>query len=388
MDDSQHEPSVSTAVEPPAEAAGQRRAAGSQFESTGDSRRRSLRYTPLWQLVLARVREFYREPEAIFWVYGFPILMMVALGIAFRNQPVEQIVVDVLASPHAAGAVSALGEDEKFVPGVQESESAWVRLRTGKTDLVVEVDSESGESYVYHFDPTRPESVLARNTVDDVLQRAAGRTDPIAVSDADFNEPGGRYIDFLVPGLLGLSIMGGGLWGVGFVTVDLRIRKLLKRFLATPMKRSDFLAGIMISRLGFLIPEVLVMLLFARFMFGVFNYGSLWAVFLLILLGAVMFSGIGLLVASRAKTLEAVSGLMNLVMLPMWMLSGAFFSSERFPEVAQPFIQVLPLTPLIASLRSVMLEGASLGSQWSAIAIMSVWCVLSFTLALRWFRWS
>ncbi len=172
-----------------------------------------------------------------------------------------------------------------------------------------------------------------------MLQRAAGRLDKYQPSEREMLEPGGRYIDFLVPGLLGMSLMGGGLWGVGFVIVDMRIRKLLKRFLATPMKKRDFLAGIMLSRLIFLIPEVLFLLVFAWLAFGVAIHGSLLAVLLLVLLGAFTFSGIGLLVASRAKTMEAVSGLMNLVMLPMWMLSGIFFSSERFPEAAQPFIK-------------------------------------------------
>jgi len=348
----------------------------------------SLRYSPLWQLTVSRIREFFREPESVFWVYGFPIVMMVGLGIAFRNQPVEQIAVDILDGPHAEVVEQALGSHEKFVPAIHEPNTAWRRLRTGNTDLVVEVDSSASDRYVYHFDPTRPESVLARSAVDDTVQRFAGRSDPLQVSDEAFEQPGGRYIDFLVPGLLGLSIMGGGLWGVGFVTVDLRIRKLLKRFLATPMRRTHFLAGIMISRMLFLIPEVLIMLLFARWMFGVINYGSIWAVVSLIIIGAVAFSGVGLLVASRAKTIETVSGLMNLVMLPMWMLSGAFFAADRFPESVQPLIQILPLTPLISSLRAVMLDGSSLGSQWMAITILCVWSVVSYTLALRWFRWS
>src|SRR5205823_9536623 len=124
----------------------------------------------------------------------------------------------------------------------------------------------------------RPESVLARNAVDDVLQRAAGRVDPIKTSDEAVSEPGGRYVDFLVPGLLGMSLMGGGLWGVGFVTVDMRIRKLLKRFLATPMKKTDFLGALMISRLLFMVPEVLFLLIFARLASGVTIMGSLAAV--------------------------------------------------------------------------------------------------------------
>ncbi len=229
--------------------------------------------------------------------------------------------------------------------------------------------------------------MLARNAVDDALERAAGRKDLIAVDEHSFDEPGGRYIDFLVPGLLGMSLMGGGLWGVGFVTVDMRIRKLLKRFLATPMRRGDFLAGVMISRLLFMVPEVIVLLVFAWLAFGVVIYGSLLAVLFLILLGAVTFAGLGLLVASRARTLEAVSGLMNLVMLPMWMLSGIFFSSERFPAAVQPAIKILPLTALINALRAVMQDGAGLASQASEIGILAVWAVVTFALALRWFRW-
>ncbi len=185
-----------------------------------------------------------------------------------------------------------------------------------------------------------------------------------------------------------MSLMGGGLWGVGFVTVDMRIRKVLKRFLATPMRKSDFLLGILFSRLLFLVPEVLVILLFARLAFGVVIQGSLLAVVALIFLGALAFAGIGLLVASRARTVEAVSGLMNLVMLPMWVLSGIFFSSERFPEAMQPFIKVLPLTPLNDALRGVTLEGMSLESLWPQIAILAAWAVGSFVLALRWFRWN
>jgi ABC-type multidrug transport system permease subunit len=241
--------------------------------------------------------------------------------------------------------------------------------------------------YEYLFDPTRPQSVLARNAVDDQLQRAAGRRDAAETTQIKVEEPGGRYIDFLVPGLLGMSLMGGGLWGVGFVTVDMRIRKLLKRFLATPMKKSHFLAAIMLSRLIFMVPEVLIILVFARLAFNVVNHGSEIAIIVLILLGAFTFSGIGLFVACRAKTLEAVSGLMNLAMLPMWILSGIFFSSDRFPEAFQPFIKAIPLTPLIDALRSVMLEGATLASQLPRIAVLAAWGIVTVVLALRLFRW-
>ncbi|HVA51816.1 MAG TPA: ABC transporter permease [Pirellulales bacterium] len=345
------------------------------------------RWHPLWQLVLARLKEFYREPEAVFWVYGFPILMTVGLGVAFRNKPVERITVDIERGPTANTTLEALKADPRFVAAVHEADDCRLRLRTGRTDLIVSPAPGPTPRYDYSFDATRPESLLARNAVDDALERAAGRRDVASTSDHPLDEPGGRYIDFLVPGLLGMSLMGGGLWGVGYVIVDMRLRKLLKRFLATPLRRTDFLLGIMISRMVFMIPEVLIILLFARLAFGVVIYGSLPSLIFLIFLGAVSFAGIGLLVASRARTLEAVSGLMNLVMLPMWLLSGVFFSSDRFPEAVQPAIKALPLTLLNDSLRSVMLEGATLASQWPQIAGLAVWGAVAFVLALRWFRW-
>jgi ABC-2 type transport system permease protein len=351
----------------------------------------SQRYWPLGQLVLARVREFVREPEAMFWVYGFPILMTIGLGIAFRNKPVQKISVAIVDGPYAASAAEALQPERgksHFDAKIVSADDARRRLRTGRADVVVSPEQADGKpKFVFSIDPTRAESVLARNAVDDQLQRAAGRKDVAEIELVEVEEPGGRYIDFLVPGLLGMSLMGGGLWGVGFVTVDMRVRKLLKRFLATPMKKSDFMLGIMISRMLFMVPEVLALLVFARYAFGVVNHGSVLAVTALILLGAMMFSGIGLLAASRANTIETISGIMNLAMVPMWIFSGIFFSPERFPAVVQPFVQALPLTPLIAALRAVMQEGKSLAELAVPIGIMTAWAVVSFALALRWFRW-
>ncbi len=344
------------------------------------------RYSPLGQLILARLREFWREPEAVFWVYGFPILMTIALGIAFREQPAEQFRLDVVASPGAEDLQNILTKDTRFVVQIKDADTCRTRLRTGKTDLVITPSDTRPSLSEYLFVPSRPESRLAHFEVDHFFrQKRSGQDFPKATP---LTEHGGRYIDFLVPGLLGMGLMGGGLWGVGFVTVDMRIRKLLKRFLATPMRKADFLAAIMASRLIFMIPEVLFLLVFAWLAFDVTIAGSVWVVILLILLGAFTFAGIGLLVASRARTIEAVSGLMNLIMLPMWILSGIFFSAERFPEAFQGFILALPLTPLINALRAVMLEGASLASQWMELSLLLGWGVVTFVLALWWFRWN
>lgn len=354
-------------------------------------------FAAITQLVLSRVREFYREPEAVFWSYGFPLLMAAALGIAFRERPIDTMTVDVVRSAEGERLAEQLSAHQHFVVQTLDEAECRRRLRTGKTSVVVrprqEASSDGTESsppaltYDYWYDFHRPESVLARNSVDDALQRAAGRQDPLTTQDEKFDEAGGRYIDFLVPGLLGMSIMGGGLWGIGFVIVDMRMRKLLKRLLATPMRKSEFLAAVLISRLIFLIPEVLLLLVFARFAFGVINHGNFASTLVLILLGAGTFSGLGLLLASRAKTIEAVSGLMNLVMLPMWVFSGIFFSSERFPDAIQPVVKALPLTMVIDSLRAVMLDGLPLASQWGPMLGLLAWGVTAFVLALSWFRW-
>jgi ABC-type multidrug transport system permease subunit len=340
---------------------------------------------PLIQLALMHFRGFIRQPEAIFWVYGFPLLMTVALGIAFRNRPPEAIKVAVVESPAAETAWQAL-DSATGVDAVRLSaEEARRQLRSGKVDLLVE--SRGSQDFHFVLDETRPGSQNARATVTDLLQRAAGRKDVAEVSIEPYTEPGGRYIDFLVPGLLGMGVMGGGLWGVGFTIVDMRISKLLKRYMATPLKRSHFLASLMLSRLVFIVPEMLVILLFGRFVFGVPCYGSYLAVLAIILLGSLQFAGIGLLIASRAKTLETISGLLNLVMLPMWLASGIFFSIERFPESVQPILRALPLSPVIESLRNVMLDGQSLAMQLPQLSVMLAWGSVSFFLALRLFRW-
>jgi ABC-type multidrug transport system permease subunit len=342
------------------------------------------KYHPLKELLGARLREFVREPAAVFWVYGFPLLLAIGLGIAFRNRPVEQVYVDVQEHAGASEVVRSLKQRPEFVVETHSATECRDRLRLGKSSLVV----IPGDSYTFLFDPTRPESALAREKVNDALQRAAGRRDPVQTSEKYMTEPGARYIDFLVPGLLGMNLLGSGMWGVGFVIVDMRVRKLLKRFVATPMSRSDFLWSLIGGRLAFMIPEVVIILGAGALLFKVAVRGNPLSILVLSLLGATSFAGLGLLVACRAQRIETVSGLMNLIMLPMWMLSGIFFSPDRFPGVLQPLIQALPLTQLNYALRSVILEGASLMSQGWRLLILAVWGGVSFICALRWFRWN
>ncbi len=347
---------------------------------------RSPRWYPFSQLFLARLREFWREPEAIFWVYGFPLLLAVGLGIAFWNRKPEPTVVDVQREPQASEAeeLARRLKDAGLVAVVHSEEECRQRLRIGASALYV---VPSPPAYQYVYDDTRAEGPPARCQVDAVVQPWKTGRGNWPTRDVLTEEPGNRYIDFLLPGLMGLNIMGGGLWGVGFVLVDMRVRKLLKRLLATPMRREDFLLSILSARMVFLFPEMLFLVLVARLGFGVPLRGNPLTLVLVIVVGAVAFAGIGLLVACRAAKTETVSGLMNLVMLPMWLLSGTFFSSKRFPDVVQPLVQALPLTQLNDALRAVMLEGASLSAVGWRLAALAAWGVVTFALALRWFRW-
>ncbi len=361
---------------------------------------RRVREHPLYQLTVTRLVEFYREPEAVFWVYIFPLLMTVGLGIAFRSEPVVRVVIDVVDGPYARGIVTRLQSAEgqthgplvgfRFRVRVTPEQEARRRLRVGKTQLVVlpETRPSRGEPHVQLlYDPTRQDSVLARLAISAALTQSTADSPSGRLEDRPLIQPGGRYIDFLVPGLVGMNLLAGGLWGIGYVAVDLRVRNLLKRFLATPMRRSHFLLALMLSRFFFTATEVVLLLIFAYWVFDLVIYGSLWHVAVLLVVGAWSFSGLGLLTASRARTLEAISGLINLVTLPMWLLSGVFFSYERFPEVAHPFIRVLPLTSFNDALRAVMLEGRSLVELPFELANLVLWGLVCFALALRWFRW-
>ena len=351
------------------------------------SERRGWRDHPLVQLTMVRYREFFREPEAVFWVFVFPVLLTAGLGIAFRNQAPARTPIAVVERGTASQAVlEALSRSPDLLPAEYPESGAADALRIGRVALVV-VPGVGTDSIEYRFDEERPESRTARLLVDDALQRGAGRTDPVRVRDRQVREPGSRYVDFVVPGLLGMNLMGSGIWGLGFTIVDARRKKLLKRMIATPMSRTQFLASFVLSRLTLLVIEVGALLGFALIAFGVPMRGSVLTLLAICLLSALAFGALGLLLASRARTLEGVSGLMNLVMLPMWIFSGIFFSASRFPDALQPFIQALPLTAVNDALRATLLEGAGWGRLAPELGIIAAWLVLSFALAARLFRW-
>lgn len=336
---------------------------------------------PLWQLTLMRVREFAREPEAVFWAVLFPILLAVGLGIAFAGRP-DPIIKVSAASPAIA---KALRQDSTLDVTEMTAEAGRAALREGKVALTVEPGT--GAEVIYRFDDTNADGRTARMRADRAVQRAAGRIDPVPANDAIVRDPGSRYIDFLIPGLIGIGILSNAVWGLGFSIVDARRRKLTKRLMATPMSRTHYLLSYLIWRKALLLVEVGIPIAFGALAFGVPVRGHWLDIIILSVLASLTFSALGLLIASRGRTIESLSGLVNLTIMPMWVLSGVFFSAQRFPGLVQPVIRLLPLTAYIDALRAVMLQGASLWQFGREILTLTVWLVVSFVLALKLFRW-
>src|SRR5580658_10433933 len=334
----------------------------------------------LYQLTITRFKLFLREPEALFWVFVFPILLAVGLGVAFRNRPPDILQVGATTTQ----LTQALNTDKGLSSIAIDPAEGTHDLATGRIVLLV-VQTPTG--VVYKYDDTNPDARSARLLADLAIQKAAGQKAAVIASNDLIHETGARYIDFVVPGLLGMNLMGSAIWGLGFSIVEARQKKLLKRFVASPMPRWQYLASFLLSRLVLLIIEVGAFLGFARAVFGVPFRGSLVELGALCVLTSLSFSALGLLVASRARTIEAASGLMNLVMLPMWILSGVFFSATRFPALLQPFVRALPLTAAIDALRGNMLQGTSLPQLTAPILVLIAWLLACFVVSLRIFRW-
>ena len=338
---------------------------------------------PLVELTMARLREIFREPEALFWAFIFPILMSVAMAVAFPSSDSAPVPVGVRQGEGAEALRASLAASKSVAPRIVAAGEEEAALRDGDVDLVV----VPGTPPTYRYDPGRAESRAARLVLDDALKRAGGRADPWTAVEQHVTVPGSRYVDWLIPGLVGMGIIATSVWGIAFSIVQARMRKLLKRMVASPMRKSHYLLAQVLARLLFLLPEVAIPLLFGRYVIGMPLRGSLVALTVVSLVGALSCGAIGLLAASRTKTFEAVSGLVNLILLPMWIASGVFFSASRFPDALQPFVQALPLTALVDALRAVVLEGATLPAVGGELAILAFWGIVPFVIALKIFRW-
>jgi ABC-type multidrug transport system permease subunit len=339
------------------------------------------RLSEISALTGARVRAFLREPEAVFWVFVFPLVLALVLGWAFKEGGPQSERIAVVGPESAALRARLEGVALLAVDAAASREAGEDALRHGRIAVLV-ID---GEPLVLRYDPQRPEAEVARLRIQAALAEAGAGVPPFRVEEV--RDTGSRYIDWLFPGLLGMNLMGTGLWSIGYGIADMRQKRLLRRFLVTPMRKSSFLMSFILARGVFLVFEVVVLTLFAMLVLGVPLRGSLPAFALLNVLGMLCFASIGLLVAARPRTLEGVSGLMNATMVPMWLFCGVFFSYERYPELAQPFIRALPLTALNDALRALMLDGAQLTALAMPLGVMLLWSLVAFAAAVRLFRW-
>jgi len=338
---------------------------------------------PQLELIKMRLREFVREPGILFWVFAFPLLMAFGLGVAFRSKPPEKPRVSVV-TPSPNELSNALLASHRVAAELADDASARRDLARAKTDVIVKFEP-SGPVYI--FDSTQEKGPVARLLVDDIVERAAGRKDPLTPRELTSSEPGSRYIDFLLPGLIGMNLMGTSMWGVGYNLVVARKRRLLRRFAVTPMSRPQFLLSYFFARSMFLVLEIGLLLLFGKFVFGTLMRGNIAAFFVLSFVGAAAFAGISLLIGARVENTESANGWMNLVQLPMWVLSGAFFSYERFPTWLHWPIRALPLTALNDALRAVYNDGVPLAGTWPQLLVLAAWGGAGYLVALRTFRW-
>jgi ABC-2 type transport system permease protein len=392
-------------------------------------------------------RDFIRTPEAVFWTYGFPTIMALALGFAFSRGEIPEVKIavsdvswsevgwpqldpdsDVVWPSVADGSLSfgtpaesmvlILGNTNRDRVTIETAspDEAERRLVRGECDLIVrptvrdgvtlpdDVAALSGDpdamlavstalDGVLRFDPTRAESDLARNLVELAIdrQRLAALESPGAIpvrAVEPVTEPGSRYIDFLIAGLIGLNLLGSGLFGIGFNLVQMRVNKMLRRLAVTPMRRSEFLVAFLLGRLVLTIPETAATIVLGCLVFNVpMPLEQLPLLTLVVAVGALAFCGLGILIASRARSIEAVSGLMNLAMVPMWILGGCFFSVERFPDVFWPVIACVPMHWLTDATRDVMLSGAGLADVAVPLLVLTGWSVVTFAIAAKLFRW-
>jgi ABC-type multidrug transport system, permease component len=360
----------------------------------------------LYRLITAHILEIVREPAVLFWGIVFPILMAWGLGIAFSNKKdINREVALILPQGISSIHQSSLGDiiehypakgsyylplkNEKlgdvnltFHPYTQEE--ANVQLKKGTISLIVRVDK--GKLY-YHFDPANADAQLLYQLVKGVVSNGPAYYSSHQEEIQPLTLAGTRYIDFLLPGLLAMGIMMSTSWGISYTLIERRSKKLLRRMVATPMKKSNLLIALISARFIMNVMEASLLYLFAWLYFDMQIQGNLFALALLFISGNMAFAGISILISSHTSNTEVGNGLINAVVTPMMVMSGVFFSYTHFPEWTLPFIKHLPLTMLADGVRSIFNEGAGLLQVWKQVAILSVTGVVSFIVGLRIFKW-
>ena len=363
----------------------------------------------LFQLILIRYKDFIREPGTVFWSLIFPIAMAWVLGVAFskKGELIQTVAIvknhigvnkqlqDFLAGSeiqidstngdtveyHKEIANEKLGKSVyKFVP--VNWDTAILMVKRGETAVLIK---ETKDSLYYYFDPKSPEAKLSYI----MLSSAINHEDYIYQTSSikPLDTVGTRYIDYLVPGLIAIGIMNSILWGISYTLIDMRSRKLLRRMIATPMKKSHFLISHFVSRLSLTIIEAMILLTFSWFYFRLTIQGSVVAFILMFLAGNLCFTGIAVLISSRTANSNIGNGLINFVTMPMTILSGIFFSYHNFPDVVVPLIQKLPLTILTDNIRGIFIEGIGVKEIIPEFMGLSAFGLILSYIGLRIFKW-
>jgi ABC-2 type transport system permease protein len=368
-----------------------------------------MRRNSLIQLILIHYREFIREPGILFWSIIFPVLMAWVLGIAFSKQAgLAQQVAFIDDSSNMNPELRQFLHDAKNVDNSEKNGEVYLEktiqneklgkttfkflmtdwdgglllLKRGQVNLILR---EYPDSVEYFFDPLNPQAKMVY-----ILLSSAINNENLVYESASINpltQKGNRYIDFLIPGLVAMGVMNSLLWGISYALIEMRSKKLLRRMVATPMKRSEFLISIFVARLSITIIEALLLLSFAFVYFHISIQGSLPALILIFLAGNIAFSGIAILISSRTANSRIGTGLINVITMPMTVLSGIFFSYHNFPDFAVPIIQKFPLTMMADSIRSVFIEGAGIAQVSLNALILSALGLICFAIGLRTYKW-
>ncbi len=349
-----------------------------------------------WKLAVASLKMFFREREAVFWTFFLPLFLIFLFGFVKFDQPARLSVGLVnQAGSQSQDLVQALGKVQslQITRGTQDEELQ--ALRRGDRDLVVVIPADfrlkAGSRLQVYANQEKPReaqlaTLLVRQTADERMFGATGLRG-ISLETEQVRARNLKYLDFLVPGILAMSIMQMGVFGVAFVFVDLKKRGILRRLRVTPINPNDFILAQVFTRLLILMLQI-CLLVAAGIAFFHFNFvGNLFDLFLLGVIGAVIFLAIGFALAGISKNEDQVAPLANLITLPMTLLSGVFFNRSYLPGFVHTVTDIFPLTYLTDGMRSVAIDGMGLGQILPQLAGLCVWAILSCIMAVKMFRW-
>lgn len=357
---------------------------------------------PLIRLTLAAITEYLREPGAIFWSFGFPILMAIGLGVAFSgnqdvihgvglvpgNEITDTVVKTRLFDNHPVQdttitkAFEGKNGSTRYIFHVTSWDEAEIMLKRGKISAIL---TEKENDVFYHYDPVSPEGEVIQMQLSNYF--ATGSLGRNMENIRPIDSKGLRYIDFLIPGLIGLGIMMSIMWGVCYPLIEKRSKKLLRRMVATPMKKSHYLISQITSRVIVTFLETVIILVFAHYFFGIIIQGSYLALLAIFIAGNLCFFGLAILISSKTANTQVGNGLISFVTTPMLVLSGIFFSYQNFPDWTVSIIKFLPLTILTDDIRSIVNEGAGFFTILDGFTILSVFGIVTFLIGLRTYKW-